>query len=116
MNTYRPILKFLGTLFAVTLWAAGAHAADAPAPKSIPAGPVLKSVPANPDKPSGRLVPEQFSTLFKIADDDNPEKSVPTVKDRNTNPLEFGYYLQDLLTRAELETKRNDVPRVIKYY
>ena len=61
-------------------------------------------------------MPEQFSTLFKIADDNNPEGSVPTVKDRNTNPLEFGYYLQDLLTRAEVETKRKDQARVIKYY
>ena len=38
------------------------------------------------------------------------------MKDRNTNPLEFGYYLQDLLTRAEVETKRKDQARVIKYY
>jgi len=109
--------KYLVALFAVTAWAAGARAADAPAPKGAPARPVSKSVPAvSPDKPSGRLVPEQFSTLFKIADDDNPEGSVPTVKDRNTNPLEFGYYVQDLLTRAEVETKRKDYARVIKYY
>ena len=122
MKTYRPMLKFLGPLFAVAAWAAGARAADMPAPKTEAPPPnkavgVSKNVPAEgPGKPSGRLVPEQFSTLFKIADDNNPEGSVPTVKDRNTNPLEFGYYLQDLLTRAEVETKRKDYPRVIKYY
>jgi tetratricopeptide (TPR) repeat protein len=62
-----------------------------------------------------QLVPEQFSTLFKI-DDNNPEAHVPTAADRTGNPLEFGYFLQDLLTRAEVAEKRKDQAGVIKYY
>src|SRR6476659_4007468 len=105
MKTYRPMLKYLGPLFAVAGWAAGARAADMPVPKTEARPPskalgVSKNVPAEwPGNASGRLVPAQFSTLLKIANDNNPERSVPTVKDRNTNPLEFGYYLQNLLTR-----------------
>ena len=76
------------------------------------------AVPAIGIWPSGAraapLVPEQFSVLFKI-NDDNPEASVPTAKDRIGNPLEFGYYVQDLLTRAEVEGKRNNQAGVIKY-
>ena len=59
-------------------------------------------------------MPEQFSTLFKINDDD-PEAQVPTAKDRSGNPLGFGYYVQDLLTRAEVEGKRKNQAGVIKY-
>jgi len=97
--------KSLAALIAVTSWSIAAHAADKPAAST-----------GTMQTKSGRLVPEQFSTLFKIKDDDNPEEGVPTPKDRTRNPLEFGYYLQDLLTRAEVEVKRNDYPRVIKYY
>lgn len=102
--------KCLAALFVVLTWSGGARA-DAPPPALARTAKGMA-----PDKASGRLVPEQFSTLFKIADDDNPEVGVPTAADRNRNPLEFGYYLQDLLTRAEVETKRKDQARVIKYY
>src|SRR4051812_13558756 len=57
----------------------------------------------------------QLSTLFKI-DDGDPEAHVPDARERIGNPLEFGYYLQDLLAKAELSTKRNDHQRAIKYY
>ncbi len=61
------------------------------------------------------LVPGQLSTLFKINDAD-PESPVPTRQQRIGNPVEFGYYLQDLLARAEAATKKNDHQRAIKYY
>jgi hypothetical protein len=34
----------------------------------------------------------------------NPEASVPSNKERDNNPLEFGYFLQDLLENAEHDT------------
>src|SRR5262245_13049807 len=110
MKKGKSMLKHLGaaSLFAATAWPNGAYAANEPAPAPAPANEQVMAPP--------RTVPEQFSTIFKIADDDNPEESVPGPKDRIRNPLEFGYYLQDLLTRAEVETKRHDYPRVIKYY
>jgi hypothetical protein len=110
------MLKRLGavSLFGAAMWPGGAFAADQqpPAARAPAVGTLRMSAP---DGKSERRVPEQFSTLFKINDDD-PESNVPTVQDRSRNPLEFGYYLQDLLTRAEVETKRKDQARVIKYY
>src|SRR5204863_3410479 len=53
--------------------------------------------------------------LFKINDAD-PEANVPTPSQRIGNPLEFGYYLQDVLARAEAAAKRNDLGSTIKYY
>jgi tetratricopeptide (TPR) repeat protein len=60
-------------------------------------------------------VPGQLSTLYKINDAD-PESSVPTPKQRIANPLEFGYYIQDTLVKAEAATKRNDMATAIKHY
>jgi len=93
---------------AATAWSAGARAAE----QSPPPAPA-----AAPQAAAGKLklVPEQLSTLFKI-DDDNPEAHVPSVKDRSSNPLEFGYYLQDLLTRAEVAEKQHNQLAIIKYY
>ena len=41
---------------------------------------------------------------------------MPTPKQRDGNPLEFGYYLQDLLAKAEAATKKNDHQAAIRYY
>ena len=60
-------------------------------------------------------LPGQLSTRFGI-DDANPESSVPSVQERNRNPLEFGYYLQDLLERAEGARKKKDLGAVVRYY
>jgi Ni/Co efflux regulator RcnB len=57
----------------------------------------------------------QLSTLFKI-DDRDPESSVPTPKQRDGNPLEFGYLLQDFLAKAESATKKQDHRAAIRYY
>lgn len=63
----------------------------------------------------GRRLSAQLSTRFKV-DDANPEDSIPNSKDRDRNPLEFGYLLQDLLERAEQARKDRDFPAVIRYY
>ena len=104
------MIRYLAALWlpAVGLWPALAHAAG----EAVPSG--MEAV-SGPDGQSLRLVPEQLSTLYKINDDD-PETYIPTVKDRLANPVEFGYYVQDLLTRAEVEARRKDQARVIKYY
>ena len=46
MKTYRPMLKYLGPLFAVTALAAGARAADMPVPKTE--APPPNKAPSNP--------------------------------------------------------------------
>jgi tetratricopeptide (TPR) repeat protein len=97
------------SLSTVALWSSAARAADPPPPASS------SEQTSPPGSPPTRLVPEQFSQLYKI-NDDNPEANVPTAADRTANPLEFGYFLQDLLTRAEVAEKRKDQAGVIKYY
>jgi hypothetical protein len=52
---------------------------------------------------------------FKI-DDANPEASIPSLEQQNKKPLEFGYYLQDLLEHAEHAKKRGDHGAAARLY
>ena len=49
-------------------------------------------------------------------DDDHPENSIPSEKERNAEPLEFGYWLQDVVLKAERATKRGDHAAAVKFY
>jgi hypothetical protein len=49
-------------------------------------------------------------------DDNDPEKSIPSDKDKNAQPLEFGYWIQDIALRAERASKRGDHAAAVKYY
>ena len=97
MLTYRSVSFGSVTAFLISMatWPAGAHAAD-PAPRPAPN-------------------PGQLSTLFAINERD-PESSVPTPKQRDGNPLEFGYFVQDLLAKAETATKKQDHQGAIRTY
>jgi hypothetical protein len=66
---------------------------------------------ANADRP----FPGQLSSLFRINDAD-PESSVPTAIERDGNPIEFGYFLQDVSARAEAAQKKDDQQAIIRYY
>lgn len=48
-------------------------------------------------------------------DDENPIAHVPTVEERNGDPLEFGYFLQDLMARAQVSLGAENWPDVVKY-
>jgi tetratricopeptide (TPR) repeat protein len=39
---------------------------------------------------------------------DNPEDGIPNEKDRNEDPLNFGYWLQDVAANAEIKSKAGD--------
>lgn len=68
-----------------------------------------------PLEPSGR--PDPRANLSKIRiDDADPESSVPTVEQRNKGPLQFGYFLQDLVERAERVSKKGDHAAAARYY
>ena len=71
------------------------------------------SVPA--PSPALRPLPGQLSSKYGI-DPRDPESAIPSVAERNKNPLEFGYFLQDLLDRAEQARKALDYDSVIRYY
>jgi hypothetical protein len=49
-------------------------------------------------------------------DDENPEGSVPTMAQRSRNPLEFGYWLQDLAAKATTASKKGNHQASIKYF
>lgn len=65
------------------------------------------------------FVPESkegdLATRWKVNDAD-PRTSIPPLEDRNKDPLEFGYWLQDMLARAEDGFTQGDWKRTIKYY
>jgi len=74
------------------------------------------SAPAAGDEAAEpQRLPGQLSSKFAI-DARDPESSVPSAKERDRNPLEFGYFLQDLLERAAHAQKALDYDGVIRYY
>jgi hypothetical protein len=52
---------------------------------------------------------------FKINDED-PESSVPGPEAATRDPLQFGYFLQDLAARAEAAVKQGDHAAAARYY
>jgi tetratricopeptide (TPR) repeat protein len=63
-----------------------------------------------PPAPAGALLSEW------AIDDKDPEGHVPTQKEMNADPLQAGYWLQDLILKAELATKHGDHEAAVKYY
>jgi len=93
---------------------APAHSA---APEPSAADPLMSGTPAASNEPTAPRppLPGQISSRFGI-DEARPEDSVPSAKERDRNPLEYGYYIQDLLERAERAQKNKDFNAVILYY
>jgi hypothetical protein len=59
--------------------------------------------------------PGDIGTMFQV-DDKDPLRNLPTEEERDKHPLEFGYYLQDLIARAEGGFEKKDWKRAAKYY
>jgi hypothetical protein len=79
---------------------------DTEAPSSAPAQ--AESVP-QPES-----LDWQLSKQYPI-DEDNPEMAVPNKRQRDRNPIEYGYLLQDLIEGAAMAKKRGDYYGVIRY-
>jgi tetratricopeptide (TPR) repeat protein len=47
---------------------------------------------------------------------DNPESLIPSIEERNADPLEFGYFLQDLNTEAMKAEGKGDYRAALKYW
>ena len=94
--------------------AAPAHGAELAA-----AGPAMTVDPAAATARGAAIqhppLPGQLSSKFGI-DEDRPEDSVPNAHDRDRNPLEYGYFIQDLLERAEQAQKDKKFDMVVRYY
>jgi hypothetical protein len=59
--------------------------------------------------------PGDLSSDFTINDED-PVASIPPPEQRDANPLEFGYWLQDMVLRGETAVKEKSWDRAVKYY
>ena len=55
------------------------------------------------------------ASAFRI-DDNAPERNLPTEAQRNARPMEFAYFLQGLISKAEDATGRGDHLGAAKYY
>ncbi|HSY22067.1 MAG TPA: hypothetical protein VK841_08140 [Polyangiaceae bacterium] len=49
-------------------------------------------------------------------DDNAPETKIPPDSERNADPLEFGYWLQDVALKAERASHRGDHPTAARFY
>lgn len=106
LNTHGPRGVLLATLLALAL---SAPASDARAEAARGLRPGAGPVPPEPGEDG------QLSSKYKI-DDTNPEASVPSSAEKNKNPLEFGYLIQDLLARGEAAHKEKNYAAEVKYY
>lgn len=56
-----------------------------------------------------------LATKFLI-DEADPAASIPSERQRDQDPLEFGYWLQDMIARGESAFEKGDWPTAAKYY
>jgi tetratricopeptide (TPR) repeat protein len=84
-----------------------AFAAEAPPP----AAPQASAAPGSSD-----LVPENGWLSRWPIDAAHPEAHIPSEAARNADPLQFGYWLQDLIWAAGHASKRGDHAQAVKYY
>jgi tetratricopeptide (TPR) repeat protein len=59
-------------------------------------------------------LPEQLSNIR--VDDNNPEATIPSEREKNREPLQFGYYIMDLSDRAELALNAKNYPVAVRYF
>jgi tetratricopeptide (TPR) repeat protein len=59
--------------------------------------------------------PVDLSRRWSVNDQD-PEKSVPDLKEANSDPLQAGYFLMDLTIRAQQAMQRQDYASAVKFY
>src|SRR5688500_2775159 len=60
-------------------------------------------------------MPGDIGGKFKVNDDD-PTKGIPSIEERNSAPIEFAHFLQDLTARAEPAFREKKWDRAVKYY
>src|SRR5688572_3274831 len=56
-----------------------------------------------------------LSSMFPVNDID-PKASIPSEEQRDANEVKFGYWLQDMIVRAEEGFENGDLASVVKYY
>jgi hypothetical protein len=56
-----------------------------------------------------------FTGKFRV-DDDNPQNAIPSEEERNAAPIDFGYFLTQLIEKGDGAIKKGDHATGIKYY
>jgi tetratricopeptide (TPR) repeat protein len=65
----------------------------------------------------GAMTPVQEGFMSKWpVDDQDPEGHIPPEADRDADPIQFGYWLQDVALKGEHAAKRGDHEAAAKYY
>jgi hypothetical protein len=77
--------------------------------------PVIAQTTAAP-RPTPSSEPNIAGLSKWPVDRNNPESSIPTPEQRDTSPLEFGYFLMDVSDLAEAMLKRGRYLDAIKYF
>lgn len=90
--------------------------AAAPARAAEPNVPSTRvSPPADAPTPGAATDADPGEGRYPVNDED-PASSVPTVAERNADPLEFGYFLINLTNKAGRAEQNKDYRTAIKYY
>lgn len=107
--------RAVATVIGLVVACCAAHArAQTPSPSSTVE---VERVPAGQPLPEGAQPSTyhwQLST-FPINHDD-PESMIPSIEERNKDPLNFGYFLQDLNTEALKAEREGDYNKSVKYW
>jgi tetratricopeptide (TPR) repeat protein len=77
---------------------------------------VLGATTARGEAESEERAPRAGALSKWSIDDKDPEKTVPTPTQRDSEPLEYGYHLMDLTDRAEGAMRRGDYSAAAKFY
>ncbi len=85
--------------------AAADPAPPAPAPSAAAPAPTAEARPR----------PGEMFTNLPLSDTD-PESNVPTEEQRNKDPLQFGYWLQDALMKGDHAWKEKNFALAVKFY
>jgi hypothetical protein len=106
----RGAKRVAGSAVALVVLACGLLVGDAAYAARRPVGPAA----GNPQTDGAPTSAKEDLGAMKINDAD-PESSVPSLELRNKEPLQYGYFLQDLAARLERAWKRQDHAAAIRY-
>jgi hypothetical protein len=110
-SLFVPRLRAVAAAALLVGLSARAAQGDAPKAKNPPAAAPATAEPAvESDVPSGDGL-----SKWKV-DDADPVKSVPTNKERDSDPLQFGYHLMDLAEKGGVAAKKGDHRAAVKYF
>jgi len=84
--------------------------ADTPAPAESSAAPRVLDVPALEKEGATHHL-----SRFPV-DLQNPEQHIPSIAERNAEPMQFGYWLQDVAATGLLESRLGDHAGAVKFF